>query len=90
MRIRPVDRPSSALGQAVVLLRQGDPARAEAIALQTTNDDPACARAWFLLGAARHARRKPAEALPAFGRALELDPDLVEARRALTTVLLEL
>ncbi len=81
---------SPALEQASLLLRQGRPAPAEASALEATEDDPACARAWFLLGAARHGLGKAETALPALARALALDPGLDEARRACATLLLEL
>lgn len=73
-----------------MLLRQGQPALAEAIALKATEEDPSCARAWSLLGAARHDLRKPEAALPALERALALDAGLDEARRAVATLLLEL
>jgi predicted O-linked N-acetylglucosamine transferase (SPINDLY family) len=79
-----------ALDQASLLLRQGDPAQAEAIALHVAGNDPACARAWFLLGAARHLLKHPEAAFFALERALALDPDLHEARRACATILLEL
>ena len=79
-----------ALDQASLLLRQGDPAQAEAIALHVAGNDPACARAWFLLGAARHLLKHPEAAFFAMERALALDPDLHEARRACATILLEL
>jgi len=79
-----------ALDQAALLLRQGQPAPAEAIALKATEEDPSCARAWFLLGAARHVLRQPEAALPALERALALDAGLDEARRAAATLLLEL
>lgn len=86
----PGDITIPALAMASTLLRQGDSAQAEAIALQTTEVDPNCARAWLLLGAARHTMRNPEAALPAMERALALDPDLDEARRACATLLLEM
>lgn len=79
-----------ALDQIAELLRRGEPARAETIALQATEDAPTCARAWFLLGVARHLLKRPETALSALGQALALDPDLGEARRASATLLLEL
>lgn len=78
-----------ALEQVAGLLRQGEFARAEAIAIQAAEADPACANAWFLLGAARHSLRNPEAALPALERALGLDPNLHEARRACAAILLE-
>lgn len=78
------------LDQVAELLRQGKPARAEAIALQATEDAPTCGRAWFLLGAARHLLKRPETALSALEQALALDPDLDEARRASASLLLEL
>ena len=78
------------LEKASVLLRQGDSAQAEAIALQATEDDPNCARAWLLLGAARHGMRNPEAAFSAMERALALDPELYEARRACAAILQEL
>lgn len=79
-----------ALDQVAELLRQGEPARAEAIALQATENAPTCGRAWFLLGAARHLLKRPETALSALEQALALDPDLDEARRASASLLLEL
>lgn len=79
-----------ALYEAAELLRRGESAQAEAIALKETEADPACARAWFLLGAARHLLKRPGTALTALEKALALDPGLDEARRASATLLLEL
>lgn len=79
-----------ALEKASVLLRQGDFAQAEAIALHATEADPNCARSWLLLGAARHGMRNPEAALSAMERALALDPELDEARRACAAILQEL
>jgi len=79
-----------ALDQAAVLLRQGEPAQAEAIALRASKDDPVSARAWFIIGAARHSQGNLDAALSAIERALALDPDLHEARRAFAAILLEL
>ncbi len=72
-----------------MLLRQGDPIQAEAIALQAVEDAPACARAWLVIGAARHVMKNLEAALPAMKRALALDPELEEARRACVAILLE-
>ena len=79
-----------ALDQAAALLRQGEPAQAEAIALRAAKDDPVSARAWFIIGAARHSQGNLDAALSAIERALALDPDLHEARRAFAAILLEL
>lgn len=82
--------PSRALDQAAELLRHGEPVQAEAAALQASIDDPASARAWFLIGAARHAQRKLEAALAAIRKSVSLDSELQEARRACAAVLLEL
>lgn len=79
----------SALERAAALLHRGEHAGAETMALGVAGEDPACARAWFLIGAARHGQENPDAALLALERALALDPDLHEARRACATLLLE-
>jgi predicted O-linked N-acetylglucosamine transferase (SPINDLY family) len=79
-----------ALDQAAALLRQGEPAQAEAIAQRASKDDPVSARAWFIIGAARHSQGNLEAALSAIERALALAPDLLEARRACAAILLEL
>ena len=80
----------SDLKQALAWLRQGDFAAAEACALQIVGEAPHAAPAWFVLGAARHRRGDAPAALEAFGQALALAPDHVEAARARATVLLDL
>lgn len=79
----------SALERAAALLHRGEHAGAETMALGVAGEDPACARAWFLIGAARHGQENPDAALLALERALTLDPDLHEARRACATLLFE-
>lgn len=81
--------PQPLLDEAAALLRRGEFAGAETVALGIVEKDPDCAPAWFLAGAARHAQGKHAAALPALERALHLDPDLDAARRACATLLLE-
>lgn len=60
-------------------------------AVQAIADDPACAsRAWFLVGAARHRQQRLEEALSAMQRALSLDLELDEARKACVVLLIGL
>lgn len=78
----------SALDRAFELLQQGEFAEAETIALQAIDEAPA--RAWFLIGAARHRQQCLEAALEAMQHALTLDPEMDEARRACAVLLLEL
>lgn len=78
----------SALVRAFELLRQGEFAEAETIALQAIDEAPA--RALFLVGAARHRQQCFEAALEAMQRALSVDPEMDEARRACAVLLLEL
>ncbi len=81
----------SALDRASALLHQGKHEEAEAIALQAIVDEPDfAARAWFLVGAARHSLQRPEAALAAMLHVLSLDPAQDEARRACAILYLEL
>lgn len=77
------------MDEVAVLLRRGEYAGAEDLALGVAEHDPTCARAWFLTGAARHGQGKLDSALSALERAIALDPDLDVAHRACAAILLE-
>ncbi|MDT3737807.1 MAG: tetratricopeptide repeat protein [Denitratisoma sp.] len=81
----------SALDRASALLHQGKHEEAEATALQAIGDEPDfAARAWFLVGAARHRLQRPEAALAAMLHALSFDPAQDEALRACAILYLEL
>lgn len=80
----------SLLKQAVDLLEVGQSEKAECLAEKAVEANPESARAWFLIGVARHQTRRLDAALPAIEHALAIDPGMDEARRASATLLLEL
>jgi len=77
------------VGLATVALRQGDGYSAEARAIRATRVAPDAAGAWAVFGDVRHAQGKLPQALDAYARALEIDPDLVDARLARAGILLD-
>lgn len=85
-----MDSVTEALEQAEVLLKAGRGAEAEAIAGQAMESDPTSARAWYLIGVARHQQKRAEDALAAMERALALDSELDGARQAGATLLLGL
>ena len=88
-RAQPAIDPSTPAGQAAALLERGKPGeaiRAIEAARKETADDPA---AQLLLGHAYQAQRKNAQAVAAYGRAIELDPTRAadaQLRAALRTI----
>lgn len=78
------------LERAAQRLREGRGVEAEALLAETWQSGVDSARAWFLAGVARHMQLRPEAALAAMERALAIDPDLDEARRAAATLLLGL
>jgi predicted O-linked N-acetylglucosamine transferase (SPINDLY family) len=74
------------LEQAAQALRRGRPGEAQAALLALTRQEPGCAHAWHLLGAACHRLGRIEAALASMERALLLDPELADARRAAATL----
>ena len=73
--------------EAIGLLQTGRFREAAGLLETTCERDPDDARAWFLLGACRHALPDLERALAAFDRAVELDPSNLEAAQAAIAVL---
>lgn len=76
--------------RATSLLKAGNGPEAEAEAMRLVAVDPPSARAWFIIGVARHLQKRPEAALDAMQRAVHLDEGLDEARQACATLLLGL
>jgi predicted O-linked N-acetylglucosamine transferase (SPINDLY family) len=75
--------------EAIALFQAGRISEAAALLESTCARDPSDARAWFLLGACRHALRNLEPALAAFDRAIALDPSNLQAAQAAIAVLCE-
>lgn len=73
--------------EAIGLLQAGRFREAVGLLGPTCERDPSDARAWFLLGACRHALRDLDSALAAFDRALLLDASNLQAAQAAIAVL---
>jgi len=73
--------------EAVGLLQTGRFREAAALLESACGRDPGDARAWFLLGACRHALRDLDSALAAFDRAIALDSSNLQAAQAAIAVL---
>src|SRR5712691_7034292 len=73
--------------EAVGLLQTGRFREAAGLLESSCGRDPGDARAWFLLGACRHALRDLESALAAFDRAIALDPSNLQAAHAAIAVL---
>lgn len=78
------------IDRALALLQAGNSMEAEAMAMRIVATDSGSARAWFIVGAARHRQLRPESALLAMERALVLDPEMDGARQACVTLLLGL
>lgn len=78
---------NSGLETAVTMLQAGHGSDAESRALRVAEAEPSSARAWQIVGIARHQQGRPEAALAAFERALTLDAQLDEAREACATLL---
>jgi len=73
--------------KAIGLLQTGRFKEAAGLLEPSCERDPDDARAWFLLGACRHALRDLESALAAFDRAIALDPADLQAAQAAIAVL---
>src|SRR5712692_2034053 len=73
--------------EAVGLLQTGRFREAAGLLESSCGRDPGDARAWFLLGACRHALRDLDRALAAFDRTVALDPSNLQAAQAAIAVL---
>src|SRR6266849_4834058 len=73
--------------EAIGLLQTGRFREAARLLETACERDPGDARAWFLLGACRHALRDLERALVAFDRAIALDPSNLNAAQAAIAVL---
>jgi protein O-GlcNAc transferase len=73
--------------EAVALFQAGRSSEAAALLERACARNPGDARAWFLLGACRHALRDLESALSAFDRAIALDPSNLQAAQAAIAVL---
>jgi protein O-GlcNAc transferase len=70
------------LSKIVGLLTRGEASAAEKQAQHCTMSFPDASEGWFLLGAARHRQGRHSDALPAFERALVLNPHHLQALQA--------
>lgn len=70
------------VGQATVLLRSGDPRGAEHLARMALEKVPDDVEAWDVTGSAHHTLGEADQALAAYGRVIELQPNHVDARMA--------
>jgi len=75
------------LGIAAALGMLGQFGEAQTLLQRLASRFPDDALVWFNLGNALRDQQRPAEALPAYNKALELDPDLLDARNNLGGVL---
>lgn len=73
--------------KALALFQAGRTSEAAALLEPACARDPADTRAWFLLGACRHALRDLESALAAFDRSIALDPSNLQAAQAAIAVL---
>lgn len=80
----------SAVASALELLTAGDPVQAENILCEHCRHHATDPDAWYLLGAALHAQKKPAAALARMERSLAIAPEQVEVLKATAILLLEL
>jgi predicted O-linked N-acetylglucosamine transferase (SPINDLY family) len=80
----------SAVASALELLTAGDPVQAENILTEHCRHHATDPDAWYLLGAALHAQKKPAAALARMERSLDITPDQPEVLKATAILLLEL
>jgi len=78
------------VGVASLLMREGRTDDVIALCRQTLSLDERNMQAWALLGEVYADRRKPAEALPNFEKAVEIQPKLTQNRLNLASALVEL
>lgn len=84
-----LDMPYASYNLGIILLEQQKFPEAVAALEAATIDLPTSAQAWFYLGRSREALQQTEPALSAYGRAVELDPKMVEAWQNLSALLEE-